>query len=149
MTITFYKYTGENNRLDKSSLLTDGYTISGDFNIQFYQITPIIKITQSDYFDYNYCYIEELKRYYFIVQNVITRNGFNEIRMTLDVLMTYKNIIKTLHGTVVNSKKFNYLKNNNIPVTSKTTLKEYDFTDAFNHTGNYVLIGIGNEVNEN
>lgn len=149
MKITFYKYTGENNRLDKSNLLTDGYTIEGDFNIQFYQITPTIKITQLDYFDYNYCYIEDLKRYYFVVQNVITRNGYNEIRMSLDSLMTYKDTILTLYGTVTNSKKYNYLKNNNIPVTSKTNLKEYTFTDNFNHEGNYVLVGIGNEVNEN
>lgn len=139
--IIFYKYTGENNRLYKN--LSDGKTISCNFNLEYDLINPKIRIVTSDTFDYNYCYIPSLKRYYFIDENMIKRNNFYEMQLTLDVLMTYQNEILNLYGTVTQSDKYNYLQGANIPVNSKTNLKKYEFNDVFNHDGNYVLLTVG------
>lgn len=139
--IIFYKYSGERNRLNKT--LDNGTTISCNFNIEYNLINPRIKIVYGDDFDFNYCYIPSLNRYYFVDYKTITRNTFWELHLTIDVLMTYKTEILNLYGTVTQSTKYNYLQGVNIPVTSKTSFKTYEFNDVFNHDGTYVLITAG------
>lgn len=141
MNVTFYKYTGENNRLNKT--LENGVTLECDFNMEYYTITPNLKL-YTESCDYNYCYIADINKYYFITNKIIQRNKLYILRLSEDVLMTYKDLILTLYGTVTKTTNYNYLDGNNIPITSKTELKEYSFNDVFNHTGNYVLIGVSN-----
>lgn len=153
MKITFYKYTGERNRLNKT--LTDGVTMDGNFTQAYYRNTPRLKIVSETDFDYNYCYIEDSKRYYFIDSVMVTRNNFYECTMTIDVLMTHKDDILKLSGTVTRSTNFNYLDGNNIPQTSKTKTKTYKLYNTAtvsweNHElfsdSEYLLIGVGNNV---
>lgn len=152
MKITFYKYTGERNRLNKT--LTNGATMDGNFTQAYYRNTPRLKIVSETDFDYNYCYIEDSNRYYFIDSVMVTRNNFYECTMTLDVLMTYKNDILKLSGTVTRSTNFNYLDGNSIPQTSKTNQKQYVFKttagdeyyddkDYFFNEALTLLVGVG------
>lgn len=138
MIITFYKYMGESNRLNKT--LTDGVEIEIDFNMNFNIINPIIKLVYDD-FDFNYCYVNG--KYYFVTNYNITRNGYVVVNMSLDVLMTYKDIILNSTGTVTQSFNNPYLNGNNISTTSKTSLTKYQYNDVFNHDGQYVLITSG------
>lgn len=137
--ITFYKFTGARNAINKT--LSDGVTIECNFNLEYNTVHPKLKIV-ADAFDYNYCYIQEINKYYFIDDNIIKRNTYYEMNLTEDVLTTYKDFILTLTGTVTRSKTPYYLQGANFPVKSETMLKKYDFTDAFNHTGYYVLIAV-------
>lgn len=140
--IIFYKYTGENNHLYKN--LSDGKTISCNFNLEYDLINPKIRIVTSNSFDYNYCYIPSLKRYYFIDENMIKRNNFYEMQLTLDVLMTYQNEILNLYGTVTRSQENNYLLSNSPEQTAKPTIDKYEFDASnFNTNGFYILVSTG------
>lgn len=141
MNIVLYKYTGERNRLNKT--VGDGTTITGDFNIDYNKINPVLKLVYDNTFDFNYCYIEDFKKYYFIDNVNIQRNGFIVCQLSEDVIYTYKDLILASTGTVTRSFNSPYMQGANIPVTAKTSLKEYDFNDVFNHDGEYVLIATG------
>lgn len=140
--ITFYHYSGERNRMNKT--LGDGVEIPSNFNMEYNKINPTIRMALPENFDYNYCYIPELKRYYFIDRVTIRRGGFYDIYLTLDVLQTYHDEILAMTGTITESQTADYMQGANIPVYAKTTTKSYQFEDKFNHAGTYVMIATGN-----
>lgn len=141
MTITFYNYSGEVNRLNK--ILNDGVDIQSNFNIDYDKLHPTVKLSYSNDFDYNYCYISDFGKYYFVSNTSINRNGFIICNLTEDCITTYKDAILKSYGTVTRSFNSSYMQGSNIPITSKTSLKEYTFNDVFNHDGVYVIISNG------
>lgn len=88
MNIIFYNYNGYSNKLNKT--LTGGDTLSGDFNINYDTSDTVIKLRISNDFNYNYCYIPSLERYYFVTVKEIYRNGIVLLSLHIDVLQTYK-----------------------------------------------------------
>lgn len=57
-------------------------------------INPTFKVRDTDiYMTANYCYCDELRRYYFI-DNITLSQGFAFLHCTVDVLMTYKEPLK-------------------------------------------------------
>lgn len=138
--VIFYKYSGERNRLNKT--LGDSTTLQLNFNEEFDKIYPKIKITSKDGFDFNYVYFPTIGRYYFIDKVVERRNGFYELNLTLDVLMTFKDIILNLYGTVTQRTQFNFMSGSNIPVDVRTQIDSYPFNEM-KHDTSYVLITTG------
>ena len=63
---------------------------------------PTIRIsTSSNLSGYNYCQIDRYNRYYFIDKIETTPDGYWLLHCRCDVLMSYKNQIKALTGTLV------------------------------------------------
>ena len=60
----------------------------------------IIIATSSDLSDYNYAYITDVGRYYYITDITVLRDGVWQLTLAVDVLMTYNAAIRALHGTV-------------------------------------------------
>ena len=60
----------------------------------------IIIATASDLSDYNYAYITDVGRYYYITDITVLRDGVWQLTLSVDVLMTYSDAIRALHGTV-------------------------------------------------
>lgn len=60
----------------------------------------IIIATSSDLSDYNYAYITDVGRYYYITDITVLRDGVWQLTLAVDVLMTYDASIRALHGTV-------------------------------------------------
>lgn len=144
MKITLYKYTGEPNRLNKTLDETTAYTINNSaFNTEFRTIQPEIRISsKEDLTVFNYAYMDG--KYYFVTNVIKYRTNFFNIALELDTLMTYKDEILKLVGTVTQSQSALYLDGVNIPVSGHTKVKKYDFpNDVFNTDGCYVLIGLG------
>lgn len=88
MDIIFYKYIGYTNQLNKT--LENELTITGNFNINFDTRDTIIRIQGYNDFEYNYCYIPNINRYYFITNTDIRRNSIVFLSLHIDVLQTYK-----------------------------------------------------------
>lgn len=149
MDITFYNYTGEKNRLNKDLSTSENVVISNcAFNTEYNIINPRVKIAGAvDMTAYNYCFANNL--YYFVDSIEIHRNGFYILKMSLDVLMTYKDLILQQYGTIRQSKTALYLNGNNIPVSGHTKIKTYEFENNFNENGVYVLLSNGAKFNEN
>lgn len=141
--ILFYNYNGRRNQLNKS--FGQANVLHCTFNLEYNLINPTLKIGTTEKFTYNYCYIPDLQRYYFIDRAILRRNAFYELYLTLDVLQTYMQSILQMTGTVTYTNNLNalYYANTEIPTTIKPTIKKYEFENKFNKDGVNVLLATG------
>lgn len=50
---------------------------------------------------FNYVYIRELNRYYFVRERRIKKNGLYELHLVCDVLYTYRNLIRNNQNEII------------------------------------------------
>lgn len=135
MNITLYKSKSSMNTVDKGGAnLTPLLTVSGNFKNAQSILTPIVIIDTIDSLllvddngqvvldDYkrplltsrdaskeiikaNYCYIDELQRYYFISDIQVVNNDLIQLYLKEDVLYTYANQIKE-HTAYISRNEF-------------------------------------------
>lgn len=141
--ILFYNFNGRRNQLRKD--FGQSHVLHCTFNLEYNLINPTLKIATTENFDYNYCYIPELRRYYFIDRKILRRNAFYELYLTLDVLQTYQQSILQMTGkvTYTNDNSASYYADTNIPVTVIPTIVRYEFENKFNKDGVNVLLATG------
>lgn len=89
MKLKIYNNNSNNNVLNKKITLVSelDFNLKSDNSI----MQPILVL--KNYVKGNYCYIDELKRYYFINDVRLLTGGLYELQLDVDVLMTYKNAI--------------------------------------------------------
>ena len=117
VSIKLYKNTTENNRLDKSSYLPEATskTVTGSFRtpVDILNPTVLINLNLSDANKYNYMYIADFKRYYFITGIVLKSGsqylaedsmGLFEISGHVDVLYSYKTKITASNAFVARNQ---------------------------------------------
>lgn len=95
-TINLYNMTTELNRVDKTNYMTPTISVSGTMRHATSILSPSFNIkipNQSDIMISNYCYIPILKRYYFITDIIAVNNDIYQIKLSCDVLMSFKNDI--------------------------------------------------------
>ena len=95
MIIKLYKMTSPDNCVNK--VLTDEKTVTGDIKNVMDVLAPEI-IFAEDISEYNYCYIPEFSRYYFIVG--INAQQFFGIKCEVDVLYTFRDFIKNQQAII-------------------------------------------------
>ena len=128
MTIDFYKVNDVKNKINKT--LGVPYTISNVFfksgNVDI--VNPFLRLSR-DMTQYNYCFIRELNRFYFIDDVVIENNGIKNYKLTIDVLMSYKNEIMNNKTHIVESE--NVLNVDNIEYSEKNNeiIKTFNFPE--------------------
>lgn len=99
-TVSLFKTNSENNRLTKT--LTNEKQLTGTLKEQTSILNPSIVISSDENIStYNYAYISEFGRYYYITDIVSARNGLWRVQLRCDVLMSYKDEIKNVTGVVV------------------------------------------------
>ncbi len=92
MTIKTYRFLGDSRKIDKTLTLVRTYSkadIVGDMSIQ----SPIISLqldSFTDVINFNYIYIPELRRYYYVENSTIREDGFVQIQCRVDVLKSFK-----------------------------------------------------------
>lgn len=130
------------NRIDKTVEFTETVTgnMKGALNVDALQMFIQYDIMQ---FNFNYCYVEELHRYYFIGTPVVLPNGMITLPLECDVLMSFKPVIDEITGTLKNSAKPEPYNNSfSKPFDVRPTVKRVQFNDAFNADGNIIMITI-------
>lgn len=140
MTLTLYNCTDHKNRIDKT--LGAGVEVQGNMknaldvdNISIDLQTPI------ENFNYNYCYVSELKRYYFIGTPVILPNGIITLPLECDVLMSFKSAVETIIGTVNKEQGASpYYSGYDTAHDVRPHTEKFDFVDNFNHDGNIIMV---------
>ena len=128
MIIDFYKINDVKNKINKT--LGVPYTInnvffkSGDVDI----IKPFLRLSR-DMTQYNYCFIRELNRFYFIDDVVIENNGIRNYKLSIDVLMTYKTEIMNNKTHIIESE--NVINADNIEYSEKNNevVSTFNFPD--------------------
>lgn len=142
MKIDLYKNTTEENAIEK--IITDKKTIEGTLKttIDITDFSVIFNFFE-DWNNYNYVYIEKLKRYYFVESKRIINNSLVEYDLIEDVLMSFKDLIRQQNILLTESETaFNGSKNNYIAENKLTVANSYDMEDLFNSDKSGVLITV-------
>ena len=145
-TVILYKNASPVNKIGKT--LNNAETITG---VQIKRDTsilqPVLLIeSTSSIFTYNYMYIEQFGRYYFIDDIRSINNNIWEISAHVDVLDTYATAIKANSAVVKRQRnKFNlYLDDPEFHVLNKQRVQTFRFPEnGFDKTLKYILVVSG------
>lgn len=146
MQIILYKNNSEPERFTKS--LSGSLTLSGTVRGETNVINPEILIEGSpeDFpSDYNYAYIPEFERYYFINEVTAFRNDVTVLFMHVDVLMSFKEDILS-NSAIVDKQALAgnmYLNDGSWMHESREFYTIKSFQNGFNDDGEYILITAG------
>lgn len=137
-TLKLYKNSSENN--DVSKTLTDEHKVTGYSRVVVDMLNPVIELAGIEVNSYNYCYVQELNRYYYIENINISPNGVYRLSMRIDVLMTYRDDIMASHGLITKNREYNPYTGD-VDVESRYTLEKHEFENGFDFTnGDFVLV---------
>ena len=144
MQIKFYYNSSEKNKIGKS--LSKELTMDGNLRDECSVINPTILVEHSNLSNYNYVYIPEFKRYYFITEMTIVRNNLWRISLKVDVLESFKFNILNLSCIVDKQQYENY--GNNIDDGSyinkaDSFVEIANYPNGFNSSGEFILITAG------
>lgn len=140
MTCNFYSISDDRNKINKTLGNPTAKTITFLDSVDL--LHPIIRLSAFPA-EKNYCYIPALNRYYFIDSVEIIRNGLYTVRLSIDVLYTYKTEIENSTGDItetseiVNADKLDYESENTETVT------ETPLTNPFVNTSNILITAQG------
>lgn len=142
MKVDLYKNTTEENAIEK--IIVDKKTIEGTLKttIDITDFSVIFNFFE-DWNNYNYVYIEKLKRYYFVQSKRIINNSFVEYDLFEDVLMSFKDLIREQNILLTESETaFNGSKNSYTSENKLTVANSYEMEDLFNSNKSGVLITV-------
>lgn len=146
-TISLFKTNSENNRVVKT--LTDEKQLSGELRNQTSVLNPSIRIESADNIStYNYAYISEFGRYYYITDIVSVRTNCWVVSLRCDVLMSYKDEIQGLNAILDNTQETglsNYLSSPNWVNLVKTKTDIKVFPSGLSEQGEFILITAGGD----
>ena len=146
-TISLFKTGSENSRVVKT--LTDEKQLSGELRNQTSVLNPSIRIESADNISiYNYAYIPEFGRYYYITDIVSVRTNCWTVSLRCDVLMSYKDEIQGLNVILDNTQETglsNYLASPNWVNLVKTKTNIKVFPSGLSEQGEFILITAGGD----
>lgn len=149
MQITLYTCTSDHRTIDKSASLSpasvfiDGSASANGTLKNPCSITdPVItcEVLNAGAVNFNYMYVHEFRRYYFVTDIVILQNNLVEIHAHVDVLQSFKSAIKNSRGFVSrreqNLEPFVADAKRNLTEKTSYNLIEPQTTGLFNPTSN-------------
>ena len=137
-----YNYKGQPNTINKE--LTPLGTINVDLRPEINVHKPTIKIQMPpNMYGFNYVYIEDFKKYYF-VENVRYIGGQTYLlTLSLDVLQTYKDVILQSTALIVESDNANRdlsVNSNVFNVFPKTDILHFPNSKLFDKEGSIIMV---------
>lgn len=145
MEIKLFKTLSPRKKLVKE--LTDGITLTGTLRSQSSVMSPSLQIQDIAVIGYNYCYIPDFGRYYYINDINALRANLFELSLGIDVLMTYALEIRGNYAIVDKVENFgvafNYINDGSWINTNRTDQSIINFANGFNDNGEFILITAG------
>lgn len=145
MIIKLYKNISDDNVINKtlqSEITLADASIRGEVDI----LEPKIRIvSENNLALYNYCYLPDYQRYYFITYPTEVRTNVYDLEMKVDVLETYKAQILQLEGVIGRQENiYNlYLNDDKWCVYADRQVLTRLFPSGFSETGYYYLTMLG------
>ena len=149
MQIDLFTCNAERNRVTKNQYLLNRFTLDGAFRktTSALDIEVDVEKTNPVIYKYNYMYISEFNRYYFITDIVSVRTNIWTIKATVDVLMSFRDdILKSpaIVDKIENEIDANlYLDDGSFVMDSRKYNEIKEFPNGFNDNGAYILICAG------
>lgn len=145
MEIKLYKTSSPRKKLVKE--LTDGKTLAGTLRAQSSVMAPAFTVQDVSVIGYNYCYIPDFGRYYYINGINALRANLYELTLGIDVLMTYAEEIRKNYAIVDKVQNFgsafNYINDGSWINTNRMNQEIMNFSNGFNDDGEFILITAG------
>lgn len=146
-TINFYSYNGHPNTVNKQ--LGDFTAIEGDLRQTFDVLHPTVTLRKRPRPTFNYCYIPDLGRYYFVDRVSFEGNNAYELSLRVDVLKTYETEILAATGRVSESDNPDpYISSRETVYKRTPNFEKVPFanTGLLNETGGIIMVTLkGNE----
>ncbi len=142
-TINFYSYNGHPNTVNKQ--LGTFTAIEGDLRQTFDVLRPTVTLRKQPRPTFNYCYIPDLGRYYFVDRVSFEGNNTYELAFRVDVLKTYESEILTATGRVTESDNPDpYISNRESVYKRTPNFEKVAFTNTglFKEDGSIIMITI-------
>lgn len=142
--IKTYNYSGETSRVDKTDYLTPISTLSGVLRGESSLLNFNVLIQSDTVPNFNYCYIDKFKRYYYVTEPVSVRQNLWEMTMQVDALMTYKDSLLKCEGYIDRNE---YIQNKMIIDNNRAIMQGADFeedtiTNELFGSGTFALSGL-------
>lgn len=145
MEIKLYKTSSPRKKLVKD--LTDGITLVGTLRAQSSVMAPTFTVQDTAVVGYNYCYIPDFGRWYYINGIDALRSNLYELSLGIDVLMTYAAEIRNNYAIVDKVESlgaaYNYINDSSWVNTNRMKQSIINFATGFNDTGEFILITAG------
>lgn len=143
MNITLYVNSSEKNKIGKTITVVD--TLEGSLKESSSIIKPVILIEYNAPTAFNYVYIDEFARYYFVNDVVVVRNNLLRVSLTVDVLESFSTGILAQNVIVDNSTNDYdlYLPDDNLLTLVKTKTDIVNFPSGLLESGEFILITAG------
>lgn len=145
MIITFYNNLSERKVIKKT--LTNALNLSGTLREATSVTNPIITVESTVVIvGYNYCYIPDFSRYYFVVDAKTMRNNIWAITLKVDVLMSFKEAILNTPAIIDHTTErdtTNYMTSDVWQSLVKDKTDIINFSNGLSESGGYVLITAG------
>ena len=144
MNIEFYTMGSERNAIRK--VLQNNFTLTGSLRGESSVISPSFLIEHSNPSQYNYCFIPDFNRYYFITNITSVRTGIWRIDCNVDVLMSFQEQILNLDVIVSDDSlpdTETYMQGEQWQSLVKTKTDVITFPSGLLETGEYILITSG------
>lgn len=123
-------------------------TLTGSFRDSVDIISPVVRIEHASPIDFNYIYISDFNRYYFVDDITIVRTGVMDVKLSCDVLESHKSGI--LANNAIIDKQANnynlYLNDDSIKMRQDPIVTCFEFPSGFFDNGafEFVLCVAGN-----
>lgn len=145
MDIILYECQSPNNYITKT--LYNQIELTGSLRAESSIINPIIMIEYGNLSKYNYMYIPDFKRFYYIQNIVSIRTNLWRLECHVDVLNTYRSEILE-HQAIIQKQSNNnisnmYFDDGDFIVENKQYIHIHNFPDGLDETGEYILITAG------
>lgn len=145
MIATFYTISDFNNTIDRE--IGEGTEIQGVIKTTPWNIlTPTFRVktkVNGTFFPYNYVYLKDFGRYYFIENKEILANGLISVSCKVDVLKSYVQLIKDSSGFISRTVNYNKLVNNDYVTEETRNLETIEIPIAFGDGVNILLANKG------
>ena len=143
MNVTLYKNTSEKAKVGKT--LTSASPHTGTLREGCEVVNPSIILEGDNLSDFNYMYISDFHRYYFITGITSIKKGLWQIDGHCDVLESYKEQIKAQKAVVERQEnEYNlYLNDPEWKIYRNKQVLTREFPSGFLDSGNYFLTVVG------
>ena len=145
MEIRLYNNVSDNRTIRKK--LLNEFSLTGTLRDSCSLIEPVINIESSNVLRFNYAYIPDFQRYYFVKEITNLRKNIWTLELEVDPLMSFKGDILALDVVVDKQSSDSigdeYIDDGSLVADNNTFTSVYNLSSGFNDHGEYILITAG------
>ena len=145
MNVSFYYNQSDDRQINKT--LIEEKVFEGTVRDNVDVMNPVVRFFSSEILRYNYCYIPDFQRYYFITSVTAVSNDIYDVNFTTDVLMSFRG--ELLQYPVIVDKQSHkangdeYIDDSSLVTDNLLFSTVYNFSRGFLDNPEYILITAG------